>query len=283
MSSLVKCSLLAVLFLLEWEAPWYTQGVQQKSGATSYLGFDLNVYPGDAALPVLRKSFAFAGYWLNSPPGAKKNSWRSKRNTVLAQGFGFLVLFNGPGSKELKSKAQAIARAISDAARAAAAAKTEGFPPRTILFLDIEEGGRLPASYHAYLVRWIDELARAGYRAGVYCSGMQVNEGRGITIVTADDIRSHVGSRELTYFVFNDACPPAPGCVVAKNPPPPSASGVAYASLWQFAQSPRRKQYTGSCAASYNADGNCYAPGDTAHTWFIDLDTAATPDPSYGR
>jgi hypothetical protein len=250
--------------------------------ATSYLGFDLNVYPGDAALPVLRKSFSFAGYWLNTPPGAKQNTWQGKRNAVQGQGFGFLVLFNGPMSKELKSEAQGRSRARDDAAQAAASAKAEGFASGTIIFLDIEEGGRLPASYHAYLAGWVDELARAGYRAGVYCSGMVVNEGQGITIITADDIRSHIGRRDLSYFVFNDACPPAPGCAVVKNPPAPSAGGVAYASVWQFAQSPRRKQYTARCAASYNADGNCYAPGDAAHAWFLDLDTATTADPSKG-
>jgi hypothetical protein len=250
--------------------------------ATGYLGFDLNVYPGDAALPVLRKSFSFTGYWLNTPPGAKQNTWQGRRNVVQAQGFGFLVLYNGPLSKELKSQTQAIARADADAARASTAARGEGFPQRTIIFLDIEEGGRLPASYHAYLARWVDELARAEYRAGVYCSGMRVDEGPGVTIITADDIKNHIGGRDLSYFVFNDACPPAPGCVVTKNPPAPSAGGVAYASVWQFAQAPRRKERTVRCAASYSADGNCYAPGDAAHAWFLDLDTATTADPSGG-
>jgi Rv2525c-like, glycoside hydrolase-like domain len=253
------------------------------STKSAYLGFDLNTYPGDSALPVLRKSFVFTSYWLNAPPGAKANTWQGKRGAVQAQGFGFLVLYNGPLSRDVKSEVQAKTRAASDAARAASNAKAEGFSQGTTIFLDIEEGGRLTESYHAYLLRWIDELAKAGYRSGVYCSGMPVNEGQGVTIVTADDIRSHVGSRDVAYFVFNDACPAAPGCAVTKNPPAPSASGVGYAVVWQFAQSPRRKQYTTHCAAAYNADGNCYAPGDTAHAWFLDLDAATTADPSHGR
>jgi hypothetical protein len=231
---------------------------------------------------MLRTHFSFAGFWLNAPPGAKDNTWRGKRAVLLAQGFGFLALYNAPESQELKTKARALARAIADAAGASEAARSEGFPPRTIIFLDIEEGGRLPEPYHAYLTRWIDELAHAGYRAGVYCSGMPVDEGQGITIITADNIRDHVGSRDLSYFVYNDACPPSPGCAMAKNPPPPSTGGVAYAAVWQFAQSPRRRQYTARCATSYNVDGNCYAPGDAAHAWFLDLDTATTPDPSDG-
>jgi hypothetical protein len=112
---------------------------------------------------------------------------------------------------------------------------------------------------------------------------MPVNEGHGVTIITADDIRNNLGKRELDYWVFNDACPPAPGCVVPRNPPPASSSGIPYAAVWQFAQSPRRKDRTASCAATYNRDGNCYGPGDSAHTWFLDLDSATTPDPSSGR
>jgi len=256
---------------------------QSAPAPQSHLGFDLNTYPGDDALPILRKTFSFGGYWLNAPPGAKQNTWVGTRQSMLSQKFGFLILYNGPLGKELKSLAQAGSRGTSDAAKSAAAAKKEGFPARAIIFLDIEEGGRLSANYHAYLRAWADGLARSGYRAGVYCSGMPVNEGNGVTIITAEDIRNNLGKRELAYFVYNDACPPSPGCVVPHNPPPPSASGISYATVWQFAQSPRRKEFTARCAATYNADGNCYAPGDTKHAWFLDLNTATTPDPSGGR
>jgi hypothetical protein len=252
----------------------------QDSAARAYLGFDLNTYPGDSALPILRKTFSYGGYWLSPPPGAKQNSWLGKRELLRSQGFGFLLLYRGPQISDLKSEAQAAQKGSIDARNAAAAAKKEGFPSRAIIFLDIEEGGRLPAKYHAYLRAWVDALESAGYRAGVYCSGMVVNEGTGITIITSDDIRKNIGTRELAYWVFNDACPPSPGCVVPQNPPPPSASGIPYAVAWQFAQSPRRKQFTARCAATYNADGNCYVPGDAAHAWFLDLNSATTSDPS---
>ena len=136
--------------------------------------------------------------------------------------------------------------------------------------------------YHTYLRAWVDQLARADYRAGVYCSGIPVDEG-GVTIITADDIRSNMGKRGPAYWVFNDACPPSPGCAIPQNPPPPSDSGLPYATVWQFAQSPRRKQFTSRCAATYFADGNCYAPGDTTPTWFLDINSADSADPSHGR
>jgi hypothetical protein len=265
------------------DSPAQATAQQSPAEPQAFLGFDLNTYPGDAALPILRKSFDFAGYWLSTPPEAKGNNWLGKRKLLLAQKFGFLLLYNGPQSKQLKSNSQAIAKGAADAVKAAAAARKEGFPLHAIIFLDIEQGGRLPATYHAYLRAWVDGLAHAGFRAGVYCSGISLSEGQGATITTADDIRHNLGPRELTYYVFNDICPPAPGCVAAHRPPPVSASGIPYAAIWQFAQSPRRKDRTARCSTTYNPDGNCYAPGDTAHTWFLDLDSATTADPSGGR
>jgi hypothetical protein len=248
----------------------------------AYLGFDRNIYPGDAALPVLRKTFTFTGYWLSPPPGEKTNTWLGKRKLLRSHGFGFLVLYRGRESSEVRISGTAMEAGIQDAKNAAAAAKSEGFAPGIIIFLDIEEGGRLPDLYHAYLRAWADALVETGYRLGVYCSGMPVDEGGGISIITADDIHNHIGAREIVYWVYNDACPPSPGCSVFKNPPHPSASGVPYAALWQFSQSPRRKQFTARCAATYHTDGNCYAPGDTTHAWHLDINTASSPDPSAG-
>jgi Domain of unknown function (DUF1906) len=279
----VSFFLAATAWSLLLSFPLRIPAAQSTAKPQAYLGFDLNIYPGDAALPILRETFSFAGYWLSPPPGAKRNTWVGKRQLLLSQKFGFLLLYLGPQTRELKSSSQAGNRGTADATNAAATAKREGFPPHAIVFLDIEEGGRLPAKYHAYLRAWVDALARAGYRSGVYCSGMPVNEGNGVTIVTSDDIRNNLGKRDLAYFVYNDACPPSPGCMALHSPALPSASGVPYAVVWQFAQSPRRKEFTVRCAATYHADGNCYGPGDTTHSWFLDLNSATRPDPSSGR
>jgi len=274
------------------------EAAPQSSGSAqrSFFGFDRNTYPGDAALPILRKTFAFSSYWLSPPPGEKTNTWSGKRELLRSLDFGYLVLFRGPQVRELeriwselpsnrsaaRQEALAEKKATVDARRAAAAAKKEGFPAHTVIFLDIEEGGRLPSVYHNYLRGWADELALAGYRPGVYCSGMPVSEDHGVTIKTADDIHNNMGSRDILYWSYNDACPPSPGCTLPQNPPPPSKSGISYASVWQFAQSPRRKEFTSRCAATYHHDGNCYAPGDTAHAWFLDVNSATSSDPSGG-
>jgi len=85
---------LAALILLVVAVPCAAQ--------RSYAGFDRNDYPGDGSLAALRKSFFYAGYWLNDPPGAQTNSWVGKRELLKQTGFGFLVLFNGRLDAELK-------------------------------------------------------------------------------------------------------------------------------------------------------------------------------------
>jgi hypothetical protein len=250
---------------------------------TSYLGFDLNEYPGDDALPALHKSFSFIGYWLSPPPGEKHNNWSGKRSLLQSEGFGFVVLFNGPESRHLKFPADATQKGIADAEQASKLARREGFPTGTIIFLDIEEGGRLPPSYHNYLHAWIDALLRSHFRAGAYCSGVAVNDGGGKTITTVEDIQEHLIGAKLTLWVFNDFCPPSPGCVSSQSPPPVTQGGFPEAAVWQFAQSPRRKERTAMCATTYNSDGNCYAPADVLHKWWLDLNVANSPDPSAAR
>jgi hypothetical protein len=271
-------------FLFIWAGLLLCGGVSGGPGdvGRGYLGFDRNDYPGDAAMGDLRKQFSFAGYWLTPAPGAKTNSWAGKRKVLLAQGYGFVLLARGRAAGAIADRASARRNGGVDARDAAHAAKSEGFADGGIVFLDVEEGGRLPAAYHAYLQAWADELVKLGFRPGVYCSGMAVDEGGGATIVTADDIRSNEAPRKFSYWVFNAACPPSPGCVSVANPPAPSASGVKDAAVWQFTRSPREKETAERCSG-YAADEKCYAAADAARKWHLDMNVAASPNPSFPR
>ncbi len=255
-----------------------------KAGAQSYLGFDRNDYPGDENLKALRQTFSFTGYWLNVPPGEKRNTWIGKRHAVESAGFGFLVLFNGRLYAELKTVAKATTLGASDAQAAARSAKREGFLPRTIIFLDQEQGGRMLPEQKAYIYAWVDGVIRQGFRAGIYCSGIAAQEDGGASIITANDIRENSQGRRVAYFVTNDACPPAPGCAFPQHPPEPAASGLSFADAWQFAQSPKRPDVAAGCPANYNHDGQCYPPAvNPQQHLFLDVDTASSPDPSHAR
>jgi hypothetical protein len=250
------------------------------------IGFDSNEYPGDAALPALRRHFAFAGYWLTNPPGEHHNTWIGKRSILLSNGFGFLVLANGKADAEIsrakRTGTTPAALGAKDAATAIAAAQREHFPAQTILFLDQEEGGRLNTNQFTYLLAWTEAVAHANYLPGVYASGQPVDDAPGKTITTIQNIRELVAAQHLhnvAFWVYQDACPPANGCTL--QPPPITSSGTPDITAWQYAQSPRRKEITASCAKTYAPDGNCYAPG--IPNILLDLNVATTADPSHGR
>jgi hypothetical protein len=249
--------------------------------ASFFLGFDRNDYPGDATLAALHQTFTFSGYWLNNPPGAKSNTWSGKRGKLEAAGFGFLVLFNGRLYKDLLHNPAALGQA--DGKAAVTSARREGFPSGTVIFLDVEQGGRMLPEQKAYIYAWVDAVIGGGFRAGVYCSGIPAKEEK-ISIVTADDIRQNAGGRRITFFVTNDVCPPSPGCALPRKPPSAGESGINFAEVWQFAQSPKRKDFAAKCPANYNADGNCYPPGvDPGLKLHVDVETASSADPSAGR
>jgi hypothetical protein len=264
----------------------------QNARPRSYVGFDRNDYPGDANLPALRESFRFSSYWLNNPPGAQHNTWTGKRALLAKHGFGFLVLFNGRLYNELHGK-DATAMGKQDGKAAADAARREGFPRNALIFLDQEEGGGLLPEQAAYLFSWADAVLAAGYRAGVYCSGIDLPDGNG-TISTARDIVAKENARfaqgtagksvpRLKLWIANDQCPPAPGCSL-QHPEMSAAVPAELASsvlAWQYAQSPRRPQFTSECPANYATDNRCYAPGlPQGPDAFVDLNVSNTPNPS---
>ena len=85
-----------------------------------------------------------------------------------------------------------------------------------------------------YVLGWTEAIARTDYKPGVYTSGLPVSDGAGpdgkpTTITTIQDIRARVAAahlHEVAFWVYQDACPPAPGCVVnpAHAPTPISAA-----------------------------------------------------------
>jgi hypothetical protein len=254
------------------------------ASAQTYLGLDRNDYPGDAAMSSLHKTFAFTGYWLSNPPGAHSNTWTGHRTQLESMGYGFLLLFNGREYAELKASGDATGVGMRDAAAAVSAAKSEGFPLKSVIFLDQEQGGRMLPEQRAFIHAFVDGVSASGYRAGIYCSGIPFKESAKSSVVTANDIRDNAGGRDIQFFISNDQCPPSPGCVFPAAPPHPNQSGIAFTEVWQYAQSPRRPELTAWCRKTYSVDGNCYPPGVSPSSGLhIDVNSATSPDPSHAR
>ncbi len=271
---------------------WLMAAVMMVSGVASaqaFNGFDRNDYPGDTMLGTLHKSFSYTSYWLNAPPGETGEHVDGQARGAAGSRFRIPAAVEwtaGPRSESgaLKGK-DAASLGRSDAAAAVAAAASEGFPAGALIFLDQEEGGRLLPEQLSYVLGWVDAVRRAGWKGGVYCSGLPVDDGNGGTITTAQDIERQAGSWKIPLWVAREECPPSPGCVIESKPRLPSAAlGLPDAVVWQYALSPRRPEFTGGCPKNYAADNNCYAPGVYHGPYgFVDLDTAASADPSGGR
>ena len=251
----------------------------------AFLGFDNNEYPGDAALAELRRTFTFAGYWLNPPPGAKQNTWAGKREHPCSR----MVLDFSRCSTAAPNTSLSRPRIQPRSAKATRKAQWRARDAKDFRkHRDFSGPGRRRQDDGR--PRWLifrtgfERVNGANFRAGIYCSGMPAKEAKGESVITADDIRQQLGSTPVSFFVYNDACPPSPGCVYRANRSSlPSASGVPYADVWQFAQSPRRRNFTHACSATYNADGNCYPPHEEGAGFIlIDLDSARSSDPSSG-
>jgi hypothetical protein len=274
-------SLAITLSLLALSPAAFAQTPPAASPSSPYVGFDQNLYPGDAMLPLLHKNLSFVSYWLNVPPGSRINTWKGKRAILRDNGFGFLLLFNSRTEAALK-RVDPAAAGRSDAALAIAGAAHEGFPSHAIIFLDLEDGGRMVKSVSKYVVAWVDAVRHSDFRPGVYCSSVEVDDDPGVKISTADDVRAHAG--DVALWIDNDGCPPAPGCKVPAGDLSMDRSGRTDALVWQYSQSPRRRESTASCAATYARDGNCYAPGvPHSDKTLLDLDLSNSPDPSGGR
>jgi hypothetical protein len=280
MRALLLVLALGTSVVIVYEALW--EFAAEAAAERGYLGFDRNDYPGDANLKALSQRFFYSGYWLNNPPGTNSNSWTGKRKTLEQEGFGFLVVFNGRTDAEIKAAADAATLGSSDGAAAVSAARREGFPSQTVIFLDQEEGGRLLPEQRVYLHAWADRVTSVGFSAGVYCSGIAAQEASGASVVTASDIRENAQGRRLKYWIVNDTCPPSPGCAPRENLFP-TYTGIFFAEVWQFAQSPRRPAFATGCSG-YNNDRNCYLPGvNPIPRLRVDLDIATSSDPSRGR
>jgi len=158
-----------------------------------------------------------------------------------------------------------------------AAAKSEGFASGTSL-LDIEEGAvcrQLPRVSRG-LVRGAHPR---GYHPGVYCSGMPVKETRR----HYHHSRRHSQRSRVTrhhHLGLYDFCPPSPGCAF----PQTRLAFFEHRLRGRLAipRNPRAARNSPRMPAKYAPDGNCYSPGDIAHSWFLDVNTATSPDPSGG-
>jgi hypothetical protein len=156
-----------------------------------HIGFDTHTYPGDKTMRAWKSTpgspYRWVGYYLPSPCH-KDDSWVGKRQTLVDMGWGLAVVYVGqqtwgrtprPSAKRTAALRRQGAscnadfltadRGDADALDAIAATQKEGFPPRSVVFLDIERMEKVPQAMRDYYRAWSRRLLRDGrYLPGVY-------------------------------------------------------------------------------------------------------------------
>jgi hypothetical protein len=156
------------------------------------MGFDTHTYPGDKTMQAWKAApgapYRWVGYYLPAPCH-KDKSWSGNRQKLVDMGWGLAVVYVGQqmwGRKPRKLSAQKLAQMQKsgkncnadllsadqgrvEADDAIAATEKEGFPERSIVFLDIERMEKMPQEMRDYYRAWSKRLLEHGrYRPGVY-------------------------------------------------------------------------------------------------------------------
>ena len=155
------------------------------------MGFDTHTYPGDKTMAAWKAApgapYRWVGYYLPAPCH-KDRSWTGKRQPLVDMGWGLAVVYVGqqtwartprPSAKRTaallksgkvcNSDLLTAERGRAEADDAIGATEREGFPVRSIVFLDIERMEKMPSAMRDYYRAWTRRLLEDGrYRPGVY-------------------------------------------------------------------------------------------------------------------
>lgn len=232
-------------------------------------GFDTRDYPGDAAMRAWLgvSPYRWVGYYLPAPCYTG-TTWSGRRDALRDIGWGFAVLYVGEQDWRAMGRSAA-AGAIDDprcssahltpeqgrlhADEAAAAAAADGFPPGTIIFLDIERVERVSDELSSYVRSWTARmLEERRYTPGLYAHDINVEA---LYAIVADEFVRHQRLERPPLWVARSS-----GFDLRSAP---GESGYAAALIWQ---------------GRFN----------TMEEWrgtrlHIDVNVSTSPDPSQGR
>jgi hypothetical protein len=195
-----------------------------------HLGFDRSAYPGDDVMQSLWDStpLTWVAPYLAPAPSYGDEAWMTAMPALRAMGWGFAPVYvgqqspGGPGTHLLTG-----AQGQADAHQAASLAAAAGFENGSVLYLDIEIGGDLPANHLAYVKSWVTEVqVNTVFWAGVYCSFSR----------TAAQVNAECG--DVPTWVFHPLDPgPSTIDLSDEAAPDPARSGFATALGWQYRMS----------------------------------------------
>jgi len=205
------------------------------TGSQNYVGLDTDVMPtADQLSAIWRLGVRWLGSYLCPAPCHSDHSWMGSREEMEAMGFGLAPVFvgqqcQGPGSSPGNPLVTANQGTI-DGLAAATLMLSEGYPPGSYCFLDIEGGGNLEAAMATYAGAWAAAMASRGWGVGFYCAHARAPALAALwPSARIWAVRTlAVGTQANPIVVQPPLCVDQAGNVLA-----PSGSGYPQATMWQ--------------------------------------------------
>ena len=252
-----KCALIAGLLALASACGRGSSSTTEPTtnppaNVTVFPGFDTSIYPGDAAMSVWvfpSSPYYWSGYYLPAPCH-RDVTWTNKYATLHAMGWGLTAIYVGQqdwsqipqsivvrGANETTRAAQSVAseqavcsasllsaeQGTLEAADAVAQLKSNGFPDRTIVFLDVEFVTSVTPALLTYYRAWITGIIRDGrYRVGIYAAKSNATT---LYVAAVEAARAASSSEEPTFWIASSS-----GFSLGQVP---TAVGLDFAKLWQ--------------------------------------------------
>jgi hypothetical protein len=194
-------------------------------------GFDCGDYPGDNAVTKWARSgspFQFMGFYLPAPCHSNKfTPFKGKFPLLKSLGWGLAIVYVGRQVKGCGAKSLTAAVGKADGLDAIAKSHDEGFPPSSIIYLDIEPfDGPLADTMRSYAQGWLDALLQDDtFETGIYCHAKN-----------ALDLHA-LGEERFAAAGRPSGAPPfwitRPKGSFDPTTSVPADSGISFASIWQ--------------------------------------------------
>jgi hypothetical protein len=199
-------------------------------------GFDTWRYPGDDLMVEWRQSspYRWVGYYLPAPCH-RSESFSGKRQFLAQSGWGIAVLyvgqqtFDGQTPAEItettvcSSRLLTSERGVIDGRDAISRSQAEGFPPGSVIFLDVERMERIPPEMVDYYQSWLRTVVEDGrYRPGTYA---HLANAAGLYTLAQTVLQQVGGESEIPFWIAGGS-----GFTLDS---PPEAVGYRFAEIWQ--------------------------------------------------
>jgi autotransporter passenger strand-loop-strand repeat protein len=260
-------------------------------------GFDAYAYPGTDVMSSIWNStnLGGVGYYLAPTPDRVNATWMGNRQALADQGWTVAPIYVGTeewfgqsadGFGSEHKRPPSAATGVTDGNQAVAELQAEGFAAGTTVYLDIEadragggtnginspnklapNGPTNGEQELSYIVSWCKTVAAAGYNPAIYC--LRAAYGPIWADLTA------AGVNNVPFWIAAWNYPPNTTSAPLPDPPP-SGSGVANATVWQYKNA---TQITYSGGALNNVDLDSFGPPPPT----VIIDSGTTQDVPPGQ